>query len=48
MENNYKFYPISGWNGMHELLGVPEIIVDNFLLAMKILRIAFANIDNLG
>jgi kinesin family protein 18/19 len=28
-------------------LGIPEIIIDNFLLAMKIFRIALTNIQDL-
>ncbi|CAD8178080.1 unnamed protein product [Paramecium octaurelia] len=33
-------------NGQNQLLGIPEVIIDNYLLGMKILRIAMVNLIN--
>lgn len=47
VENNFEFKAHSVWSSENSLLGIPEIIVDNFLLGMKILRMGVANLNKL-
>ncbi|KAM3135674.1 hypothetical protein pb186bvf_012200 [Paramecium bursaria] len=43
--DNFQFKPMTQ-NTQNQLIGIPEVILENYLLAMKVLHIAFANLIN--